>query len=68
MKRTIKALNELPDSLSETEHQKKFGEKLDNWDVKSPSQLKEDEKSKFFDEVKKKNFADELPIQSNRRN
>lgn len=38
-------------SKEETEYQKFFRKKLDEYDVKSPSQLDEKEKKKFFNEV-----------------
>jgi hypothetical protein len=74
MKHTIKALRAIADwsnenvsedkSISDTEHQKNMSKKLDNWDADSPADLSDKDKSKFFDEVKKKNFADEEPIRS----
>lgn len=39
--------------LAETEYQKYFKKKLDKYKVKSPSELDESEKKKFFEEVDK---------------
>lgn len=37
----------------ESEYQKFFNKKLEKYGVKSPSELSDDEKKKFFDEVDK---------------
>src|ERR1019366_5145541 len=44
-------------TTAETEYQKDFKKKLDNWEVNSPAQLPEKEKPEFFDEVKDENFS-----------
>ena len=41
----------------ETEYQKDFKQKLENWEVNSPAELPKAEKPEFFDEVKKENFS-----------
>ena len=39
--------------LEETEYQKFFKKKLDQWKVKSPSQLSDEDRKKFFSEIEK---------------
>ena len=39
--------------LAETEYQKYFQKKLDKYKVKSPSELEDADKKKFFEEVDK---------------
>jgi hypothetical protein len=51
--------------VEESEYQKFFNAKLKKYDVKSPSELSDDEKKKFFDEIEKewtKDEAVEQPI------
>lgn len=43
----------LAESGGKEEYQKYFQKKLDKWEVKSPADLSEEDKKKFFEEVDK---------------
>lgn len=47
-------LNEYVVNEASTEYDKLFKELMDKWDIKSPDELKERDRKKFFQEVEKK--------------